>query len=114
MRRLTLVLSIFFLAAGGMQAKHGPKWDRDWDDDDHHHKHCGPRHGIYVYLDYPSYYYPDHRYGAYGLPPGLAKRGGNLPPGLQKHLWKTGHLPRGLEKKARPYPFVLWNPRGPG
>lgn len=35
------------------------------------------------------------------LPPGLAKRNGNLPPGLQKHLDRTGHLPPGLEKRYR-------------
>ncbi len=34
-----------------------------------------------------------------GLPPGLAKRGGNLPPGLQRHVDRTGQLPPGLEKK---------------
>lgn len=33
-----------------------------------------------------------------GLPPGLARRG-SLPPGLQRHVNKTGHLPPGLEKK---------------
>ncbi|MGH8246109.1 MAG: hypothetical protein ACREUU_06730 [Gammaproteobacteria bacterium] len=34
-----------------------------------------------------------------GLPPGLAKRGGNLPPGLQRHIDRTGQLPPGLEKR---------------
>lgn len=34
-----------------------------------------------------------------GLPPGLAKRGGNLPPGLQKHLMRHGQLPPGLQKR---------------
>ena len=28
-----------------------------------------------------------------GLPPGLAKRGGNLPPGLQRKLERDGQLP---------------------
>ena len=32
-----------------------------------------------------------------GLPPGLAKRGGNLPPGLQKQLDRNGKLPPGLQ-----------------
>jgi hypothetical protein len=34
-----------------------------------------------------------------GLPPGIAKRGGDLPPGLQKHIDRTGHLPPGHEKR---------------
>jgi hypothetical protein len=46
--------------------------------------------------------------GAYGLPPGLAKRG-QPPPGLENHLWKHGSLPPGLQKKVgqayySPYP----------
>jgi hypothetical protein len=42
-----------------------------------------------------------------GLPPGLAKRGGNLPPGLQKQLEKNGRLPPGLEKRLEPLPVDL-------
>ena len=38
-----------------------------------------------------------------GMPPGLAKRDGDLPPGLQKQLERNGQLPPGLEKKALPY-----------
>ncbi len=36
-----------------------------------------------------------------GLPPGLAKRQ-HLPPGLQKHIERTGRLPPGLEKRRLP------------
>ncbi len=36
-----------------------------------------------------------------GLPPGLAKRS-HLPPGLQKHIDRTGRLPPGLEKRTLP------------
>ncbi len=36
-----------------------------------------------------------------GLPPGLAKRQ-HLPPGLQKHIERTGRLPPGLEKRWLP------------
>ncbi len=36
-----------------------------------------------------------------GLPPGLAKRQ-YLPPGLQKHIERTGRLPPGLEKRELP------------
>lgn len=42
-----------------------------------------------------------------GLPPGLAKRGGNLPPGLQKHLQRNGTLPPGLQKRLEPFPADL-------
>ncbi len=45
--------------------------------------------------------------GHESLPPGLAKRGGDLPPGLQKQLRRNGHLPPGLEKKLRPFPVDL-------
>jgi hypothetical protein len=49
-----------------------------------------------------GYGYDQPYYGGQGLPPGLAKRGGQLPPGLQKHLWKHGSLPPGLQKKIGP------------
>jgi len=42
-----------------------------------------------------------------GLPPGLAKRGGNLPPGLQKKLERDGQLPPGLQKRLEPLPVDL-------
>jgi len=42
-----------------------------------------------------------------GLPPGLAKRGGDLPPGLEKQLERNGTLPPGLRKKLRPFPADL-------
>jgi hypothetical protein len=42
-----------------------------------------------------------------GLPPGLAKRGGNLPPGLEKQLARNGTLPPGLEKRLEPLPVEL-------
>lgn len=41
------------------------------------------------------------------LPPGLAKRGGNLPPGLQKQLRRKGHLPPGLEREIIVFPVEL-------
>ncbi len=67
----------------------------------------------------PSYFLPEERRAieeyyrqekkgkAKGLPPGLAKRGGNLPPGLQKHLEKNGQLPPGLQKRLQPLPVDL-------
>jgi hypothetical protein len=42
-----------------------------------------------------------------GLPPGLAKRGGNLPPGLERQLERNGQLPPGLQKRLEPLPFAL-------
>ena len=52
---------------------------------------------------------PDRRYrrATPDLPHGLAKRNGNLPPGLQKHEDRTGHLPRGLEKRNHPARIVV-------
>jgi hypothetical protein len=38
---------------------------------------------------------------------GLAKRGGNLPPGLQKKLDRDGKLPPGLQKRLEPLPVDL-------
>ncbi len=38
--------------------------------------------------------------GSRGLPPGLANR--PLPPGLRKHIDRTGRLPPGLEKRRLP------------
>ncbi len=51
-----------------------------------------------------STYYTNH---TQGLPPGLAKRGGNLPPGLEKQLERNGTLPPGLQKKLEPCPVAL-------
>jgi hypothetical protein len=51
-----------------------------------------------------EYYYGE---GQRGLPPGLAKRGGNLPPGLQKQLMRNGTLPPGLQKRCQPFPAEL-------
>ena len=41
------------------------------------------------------------------LPPGLAKRGGKLPPGLERHLQRNGTLPPGLQKRVEPFPTEL-------
>lgn len=45
--------------------------------------------------------------GSSGLPPGLAKRGGRLPPGLEKQLRRNGTLPPGLQKRVEPFPAEL-------
>jgi hypothetical protein len=41
------------------------------------------------------------------LPPGLAKKNGQLPPGQAKKLQRNGRLPPGLEKKLQPFPVEL-------
>lgn len=41
------------------------------------------------------------------LPPGLAKRGGNLPPGLERQVERNGTLPPGLQKRIEPFPTDL-------
>ena len=39
------------------------------------------------------------------LPPGLTKRGGDLPPGLEKQLRRNGRLPPGWDKRSwSPFP----------
>ncbi len=48
-----------------------------------------------------------------GLPPGLAKRDGDLPPGLEKQLRRNGTLPPGLRKKLTPFPADLERQLGP-
>jgi hypothetical protein len=54
-----------------------------------------------------EYYHKGNKRKQKGLPPGLAKRGGNLPPGLQKQLDKNGRLPPGLQKQVEPLPIDL-------
>jgi hypothetical protein len=49
-------------------------------------------------------YYSKH---GSGLPPGLAKRNGDLPPGLEKQLRRNGTLPPGLQKKLQPCPIEI-------
>ena len=54
-----------------------------------------------------QYYRSGKKSNVKGLPPGLAKRGGNLPPGLQKKLERNGELPPGLQKRLEPLPNDL-------
>jgi len=75
--------------------------------------------GLALDVNRPSHFLPEERRAiedyyrqgskgkAKGLPPGLAKRGGKLPPGLQKHLDKNGQLPPGLQKRLEPLPVDL-------
>jgi hypothetical protein len=54
--------------------------------------------------EYVTTYYSKH---GKGLPPGLAKRDGDLPPGLEKQLQRNGTLPPGLQKKLQPCPVEI-------
>ncbi len=54
-----------------------------------------------------DYYHKGSKRKRKGLPPGLAKRGGKLPPGLQKQLDEKGRLPPGLQKRLEPLPVDL-------
>jgi len=54
-----------------------------------------------------DYYHKGKKSKKKGLPPGLAKRGGDLPPGLQKKLDRDGKLPPGLQKRLEPLPTDL-------
>lgn len=48
-----------------------------------------------------------------GLPSGLGKRGGDLPPGLEKQVRRKGQLPPGLQKRLAPFPPDLAARLGP-
>ena len=70
--------------------------------DDQSNESLGRRRGHHAYRfearerDIITGYYANP---SQGLPPGLAKRGGNLPPGLEKQLMRNGTLPPGLQKR---------------
>ena len=53
--------------------------------------------------EYITSYYSKHG----RMPPGQAKKNGNLPPGLEKQLQRNGTLPPGLEKKMQPCPVEI-------
>jgi hypothetical protein len=60
----------------------------DEHEDEHEKKHKRKKH-------------PGERGGSGDMPPGLAKRD-RLPPGLEKHVERTGQLPPGLQKRGLP------------
>jgi hypothetical protein len=90
------------IAAASSQRPNGPgnsAFDRDMDDrgNDGWVFHERDRRTIRDYFR--------SRYS--NLPPGLAKRGGTLPPGLEKQLERNGKLPPGLQKRIEPFPQEL-------
>jgi Ni/Co efflux regulator RcnB len=89
----------------GRHARGEDEGDDDRDRDEHHHHHH--RRAMFLGHDRQAVeaYYFGKPYS--GLPPGLARGGGNLPPGLEKHLERNGTLPPGLQKRLVPLPVVL-------
>ena len=106
-RFLILLFALALLPAGSLafqgkgQGKGKGKGHSDQGDDDRSGK-------LPVFADHDrdiilKYY----QGGSSGLPPGLAKRGGHLPPGLERQLERNGTLPPGLQKKLQPFPPEL-------
>jgi len=82
---------------GEMSPKHGKhhKHGGDYDGDDYHYTYRGPYFTSERVTEIRNFYTPEE-----------IER---LPPGLRKHLERTGHLPPGLEKK-----LVVNEPLPPG
>ncbi len=110
MKRFCLMLLGFALLTPALLARdhHRDHWRHRGHYARAYRNHEWKRHPRYEYRD--TYRRHEFRGNGYrqghwsgyrhqGLPPGLAKRDGHLPPGLQKHYERTGHLPPGLEKK---------------
>lgn len=95
-----LVYTIFsgLLLSGTASAKH-------WHDEDHGNKH--EHHGGDRDFDRrePGCYFSPREVRV--INEYYAPRYRNLPPGLQKKLYRTGHLPPGWEKKMEPLPVVV-------
>lgn len=100
--------AIFADAGQGRHLGEGQGHGHAHGDEDRHGEERGRGHGRFGFSSHEreailGYYRGPRR----GLPPGLAKRGGNLPPGLEKHLVRDGTLPPGLEKRLAPLPVEL-------
>jgi hypothetical protein len=104
---LSTVLSFSLSAfAQGQGQGHGKGHNKQGDADDRND--AVSVHGSIVFSAHDRDTIRDYYHGGNsGLPPGLAKRGGNLPPGLQKQLARNGTLPPGLQKKLTPFPDDL-------
>ncbi len=97
---LTAALLASTILTPGLYAKKGGKG---------HNKHADEQapQVVVFHSDHRRVIHDYYRVNPAGLPPGLAKRGGDLPPGLAKQLRRNGHLPPGLEKKMVPFPEEL-------
>jgi hypothetical protein len=89
---LRYFLAILLLASPGLYAKHKKR------DDDR---------AVLFRTEHQRIIYDYYRAYPAALPPGLAKRGGDLPPGIAKQLRRKGHLPPGLEKRLVFFPVEL-------
>ena len=86
----------------------GPVWAKHWHDDDKHwNKHSRQ-------ADHDDRDFDHHADSCYFQPRDVrviseyyAPRYRNLPPGLEKKLYRTGRLPPGWEKKVQPLPVVV-------
>jgi hypothetical protein len=109
-RLLTTLLVLGFALTGALPAD--ASWDHNQRKGDNNQKAGDKQAGIRATepvfgprdRDIISGYYRN-RYS--NLPPGLAKRGGKLPPGLDRQLERNGTLPRGLQKRLEPFPLEL-------
>jgi len=102
---LTCVLTAGFTAAQGNSHGNGKGKGHNKNQDDQGESGGYVKYGFGPHdREVISSYYSNH---TQGLPPGLAKRGGNLPPGLEKQLERNGTLPPGLQKKLEPCPVEL-------
>ncbi len=98
---LILSLSVAFAGNNGKGKGKGKDWK-------------GDSRGVSTHVDV-NVFLTDHRDmirhhyigDTESLPPGLAKRRGSLPPGLEKQLRRNGHLPPGLEKRIYPFPVEV-------
>ncbi len=97
-RSVAVLLFLFAVLTPGLYAK---KKGRHGDDDRHWQREARFHSGHHRMI---REYYREH---PGGLPHGLSRRGGDLPPGLARQLRRNGHLPPGLEKRMVPLPLEL-------
>ena len=105
MRLAISLITLGILVSGPVSAKHWHENEKHWkahakhedqDDRDHRARDCyfQPHDARIV----TQYYAPRYR---------------ELPPGLQKKLYRNGHLPPGWERKMQPLPVVVERQLGP-
>ena len=99
------LLAAFLLAsamlAPGLYGQRRGQGNRDRNDDDQVRRTAAFRSQHRRII---SEYYRGH---PAELPPGLAMRGGDLPPGLARQLRRNGRLPPGLDRRFVPFPVEL-------
>ncbi len=99
---LLLAMSLLGVAAQAQGKGKGHNKGSEYTDD-----HAVSVHGAIIFSTHDREVIREYYRGGSGLPPGLAKRGGNLPPGLQRQLERNGTLPPGLQKRLTPFPADL-------